>query len=283
MGYRLITIEELAEAASRADTHPSAAAIEAGNYKHGHISLHGLGITIENDKGSIRRGVGPNGKAWSVRMPAIYGYFKRTEGADGDHVDVYVGPSPHSRKVWVIDQKDANTGNFDEHKVMMGYTSLSSALDDYRAAFSDGRGDERIGSVTEMSIEQFKSWVKTEDTTDPYAMMRKAVHVAVKAIKPAPTIPTIQNGRESDDTGDVRQNSIMDLPMGGAKGQAPFQHYDNYQIEPGIPNSSSTEDSEDDPFKDRKATGMYGVPMSWSEDFSDILVQLEKSRKTKGN
>jgi hypothetical protein len=76
-------------------------------------------------------------------MPDHYGYVKRTEGADGDHVDVYVGKHPESRGL-VIDQVDAE-GGFDEHKVMLGYRQSRGGEGAYQAAFSDGRGGERIG------------------------------------------------------------------------------------------------------------------------------------------
>ena len=64
---------------------------EAGNYKKGHLKIGGLNVTIENGKGSIRSGKGPDVKPWSVEMPAHYGYVKGTEGADGDQMDVFIG------------------------------------------------------------------------------------------------------------------------------------------------------------------------------------------------
>ena len=57
------------------------------------VKLQGLDIAIENPKGSERKGVGKDGEEWSVAMPSHYGFVRRTEGADGDQVDVYVGPN----------------------------------------------------------------------------------------------------------------------------------------------------------------------------------------------
>lgn len=51
-------------AAREADTDPSEAQIEAGNYKKGHVSLHGFDLSIETPKGAARRGTGPDGKPW---------------------------------------------------------------------------------------------------------------------------------------------------------------------------------------------------------------------------
>jgi len=56
---------------------PTAAQAEAGNYRKGHIRIHGLDITIENPKGSTRSGVDNNGKAWSTEMKHDYGYIRK--------------------------------------------------------------------------------------------------------------------------------------------------------------------------------------------------------------
>ncbi len=148
---------------------PTQAQKEAGNYKMGHTKIHGMDITIENPKGSERSGVDPNGAKWSVSMPAHYGYVKRTEGADGDHVDVYIGENPESEKVFIVDQNDANSGKFDEHKVILGANSLDEAKALYSAGFSDGRANERIGNITETNVDGFKTWLKDGDQSKPAA------------------------------------------------------------------------------------------------------------------
>lgn len=146
---------------------PSQAQKEAGNYKKAHVTWNGLDISIENPKGSTRSGTGKDGKPWSVRMPDHYGYIKRTSGADGDHVDVYLGPDRASDKVFVVDQVDHDTKNFDEHKAMLGYRDKASALSAYRSAFSDGRGGARVGAVTELSVDAFKAWLRGAGAKKP--------------------------------------------------------------------------------------------------------------------
>jgi hypothetical protein len=146
---------------------PTPGQIEAGNYKKGHVSLHGLDISIENPRGTQRSGTDPDGKPWSVRMPAHYGYIRRTEGADGDHIDVYVGDQPESTKVFVVDQLDHQTGTFDEHKVILGATNQYEASSLYRAGFSDLKGDQRLGAMTEMDVDRFKEWIRNGDLTRP--------------------------------------------------------------------------------------------------------------------
>lgn len=66
---------------------PTDAQCKAGNYKLGRITLYGLSIAIEQPRGTYRTGMGTDGKRWTSRMAAHYGYFERTTGADGDGVD----------------------------------------------------------------------------------------------------------------------------------------------------------------------------------------------------
>ena len=139
---------------------PTRAQKLAGNYKKHHISFQGLPISIENPKGSIRKGPG-----WQVRVPYDYGYIKRTEGADGDHVDVCIGPDHGSDHVFLIDQQDHQTGKFDEHKAMLGYRSREDAVRAYNAGFSDGKGPDRMKAVVRMTMAEFKHWLKHHDTT----------------------------------------------------------------------------------------------------------------------
>lgn len=146
---------------------PTEAQKEAGNYAKDHVSVQGLDITVENAKGGIRSGVDRGGKRWQVTMPAHYGYVKGTVGRDGDHVDVYLGPHLKSEKVFVVHQMDADTRRFDEHKVMIGFGSERQARIVYCRGFSDGRAKERMGRVTELTMAQFKAWLKVGDTTKP--------------------------------------------------------------------------------------------------------------------
>jgi hypothetical protein len=160
--------------AANIEANPTEAQKSAGNYAKDHIRVHGLDITVENAKGSKREGSDKGGKKWSVVMPAHYGYFKRTEGKDGDHVDCYLGPHVRAPHVFVVDQINADTGKFDEHKCFLGFPSKSAAINTYHKAFSDGRGGERFGHITEMTVDQFKHWLAHGDTTKPLRFGQKA-------------------------------------------------------------------------------------------------------------
>ena len=101
-------------------------------------------------------------------MPAHYGYIKRSEGADGDHLDVYIGPNENSQKVFVIDQTDLS-GNFDEHKCFLGCNNKEQAEKLYLKGFSDGKGNLRLGRMIETDIEGFKDWLSNGDQTKRFA------------------------------------------------------------------------------------------------------------------
>ena len=143
---------------------PTQAQIEAGNYKKGHIKVHGLDIAVENPRGSERRGTDPDGKEWAHTMSDHYGYIKKTTGADNEHIDTYVGRNPESEQIFVVDQIDQKTGGFDEHKVMMGFNSQEDAVQAYSSNFDKGW---KVGPVRAMNKDEFKSWLKDGDTKKP--------------------------------------------------------------------------------------------------------------------
>lgn len=160
--------QEQVEAQRQAvDAAPTEGQKEAGNYRKGHIKVDGYDITIENPRGSVRSGNDASGKAWSVRMHYDYGYILGTEGVDGDHIDVYLSDSPASGNVYVVDQIDQQDGSFDEHKVMYGFPSMEAAIDAYKSQYEDGW---KVGTVTEVSREDFKKWVESSTRkTKPFA------------------------------------------------------------------------------------------------------------------
>src|SRR5947207_146513 len=115
--------DAISSAAAETDTDSTPEQAKAGNYRKGKFVWNGLTIAIENPRGSLRKGVGKNGRVWSQKMADHYGYIQRTVSeADGDHIDVFVGPNPESEWVFVVYQVNPESGRgFDEHKVMLGY------------------------------------------------------------------------------------------------------------------------------------------------------------------
>lgn len=153
---RIVEAKRLHDEELKVDTTPSEAQKEAGNYKKGHIKINGFDVTIEQPAGSVRSGKDVNGKEWSVTMSNTYGYIRGTEGVDGDHIDVFLGPDMNSDMVYVVDQVNTD-GSFDEHKVMMGFSSLEDARSAYLSNYEEGW--QGLGNITGVALDDFKKWI----------------------------------------------------------------------------------------------------------------------------
>lgn len=142
---------------------PTAEQCKAGNYAKGRVTLHGMPIAIEVPQGQRRMGKS-DGKPWSTILMAHYGYLAGTKGADGDALDVFIGPVPESSKVWVVNQVGKG-GEFDEHKLLIGFLDEDSARAAYMNSYE--RGWTGLGSLVACSMFQLKWWVKYGNTTKP--------------------------------------------------------------------------------------------------------------------
>lgn len=158
---------------------PSDEQKKAGNAKLGHIpgklvNMAGMSITVENPRGSVRTETKPDDApsdwepSWSTEMKHHYGYFTRTEGKDGDQIDVFIGPAVGSKKAFIVDQVD-DQGNFDEHKTLIGFKDEAAARQGYLDNYEEGWSG--LGAITEMPIDEFKAWLgegkrKTEPVGD---------------------------------------------------------------------------------------------------------------------
>ena len=161
------------EAASAdVNTEPTEAQKEAGNYKKGHVQVGTFDITIEQPQGSVRKGTDADGKQWESKMHNTYGYFRGTEGVDGDHIDVFLSNDIdgwNGRKVYVVDQYNPD-GTFDEHKVMLGFNDMDEAKSDYLANYEKGWEDGRRIVVSATNLEDFEKWIDSSHRkTKPFA------------------------------------------------------------------------------------------------------------------
>ena len=153
--------EQISTASAEVNTEPTEAQKEAGNYKKGHVQVGTFDITIEQPEGSIRRGKDANGRQWEHKMHNTYGYFRGTEGVDGDHIDVFLSNDIdgwNGRKVFVVDQYNPD-GTFDEHKVMLGFNDIDEAKSDYLANYEKGWENGRRIDVTPVNLEDFEKWI----------------------------------------------------------------------------------------------------------------------------
>lgn len=186
--------ERLKSAIAETETEPTEAQKKAGNYKKGHLSFGGYDFTVETPKGVTRSGKDEQGKPWSVTMHDTYGYILGKIGVDGDHIDMFINDAADldtfDGNVYVVDQVNPETGEFDEHKVMYGYPSEEAATEAYLANYS--KGWKGLGKVTSVPKATFDKWLESSDRkTKPfadYAMVQKEqakFDRDVKEVKPS--------------------------------------------------------------------------------------------------
>ncbi len=164
--------EKLQNAIAETDSEPTEAQKKAGNYKKGHLTFGGYNFTVETPKGVTRSGKDEQGKPWSVTMHDTYGYILGKIGVDGDHIDMFINDAADldtfDGNVYVVDQVNPETGEFDEHKVLYGYPSEEAATEAYLANYS--KGWKGLGKVTSVPKATFDKWLESSDRkTKPFA------------------------------------------------------------------------------------------------------------------
>lgn len=199
---RIVEAKRLHDEELKVDTTPSEAQKEAGNYKKGHIKINGFDVTIEQPAGSVRSGKDVNGKEWSVTMSNTYGYIRGTEGVDGDHIDVFLGPDMNSDMVYVVDQVNTD-GSFDEHKVMMGFPSLEDARSAYLSNYEEGW--KGLGNITGVTLDGFKKWIDSSTRkTKPFSEYKSVKAIEEKTNNEKPQMPLTE-----DEYAEQRSKEIM--------------------------------------------------------------------------
>lgn len=197
-GAELPLSAKIKTASADVNTEPTEAQKEAGNYKKGHVQVGTFDITIEQPQGSVRKGTDANGKQWKSKMHNTYGYFRGTEGVDGDHIDVFLSNDIdgwNGRKVYVVDQYNPD-GTFDEHKVMLGFNDMDEAKSDYLANYEKGWEDGRRIVVSTTNLEYFEKWIDSSHRkTKPFAEYAgvKKETVASSPAKEDTAAPTTEN------------------------------------------------------------------------------------------
>lgn len=205
---------------------PTAAQKEAGNYKKEHRRIDGYRISIENAKGSVRRGTDASGDSWEVTMQNDYGYIRGTEGVDGDHIDVFLSDTPEVGDVFVVDQVKPD-GTFDEHKVMYGFGSEAEARQAYLSNYSPGW--KGLGAITRVSKEEFKKWVNSSKRkTKPFADY-KNIKTEVSANSQGSVAEQKNATTVPDETGQTAVNTnsadIQVDTIGNRNSSSPFKYF----------------------------------------------------------
>lgn len=125
---------------------------------HGSIDFNGLKISIETGRSRCRQWHNPHdGSQGMSRMTLPYGYIKGTEGVDGDHYDVFVGPDHSAPNAYIVTtMKAPDFTEIDEEKAFLGVNSAEEAERYFKSSYSDERF---FGGITAMPFAEFKEKV----------------------------------------------------------------------------------------------------------------------------
>jgi uncharacterized protein len=127
------------------------------------LTVHGVPVSIETRKGDTRKG---------FTMVYDYGFIPGADGADGDSMDVALGPAPESGWAYVFDQRHLPPrSGFDEHKVFLGWDGLADAVRAYNAGHD--RACQVYMDVTPMRVDELKAWLKDGDHKRPVGAVKK--------------------------------------------------------------------------------------------------------------
>lgn len=174
----------------------------------GSLEFQGLPIAVENKAGDVRSGVDKDGSKWHTEMKFPYGYIKGTEGADGDGVDVYVGPDKGADFAYVVHQKDPQTGKYDEDKIMLGFGSKKEAKEAFMDHYDDPEGF--LGPISEVSMDRLRQLVESKgrlvkiSQVTYAAMLSELAKLAADELGPIESTGTPQPAPFQSFVGDLR-------------------------------------------------------------------------------
>lgn len=222
--------EKIENEEQKVNTNPSDAQKEAGNYKKGHIQVGSFNVTIEQPKGSVRRGTDEKGNSWETTMQNTYGYIRGTEGVDGDHIDVFLSNDIdgwNGQRVFVVDQYNED-GSFDEHKVMMGFNSQEEAQYDYFANYDKDWAKKRKIVVTSVNNEDFEKWIQSSHRkTKPFAEYKSVKTVNDNQSKPTEDLKRqLSNFKVGDVVRDYYDNKLYRIKKHSTNGLSTIAELD---------------------------------------------------------
>lgn len=145
-------IRELVAAGHSQEQAVAIALSHARDERRGDESFAGVPIVVETPAGATRRWISDDGESGETTMLCDYGHFAGTRGADGEEVDVILGPNRDADAAYVVHQmRPPDFTKYDEDKVMCGFSSADEA----KRAYLDHYDDPRFfGAMTEIPANQ---------------------------------------------------------------------------------------------------------------------------------
>ena len=159
----------------------------------GHVDFQGLPIEIENAPGTVRHWKSPDGQEGETVMLFAYGEIEGTMGDDGDPIDVFVGPDPRAKMVYIVHQQNPQTGIYDEAKCFLGFPHEQAARMAYQFHFN--RPDFLV-TVSPMALDHFKRWAAGTKAGDRLAQGKPGTRYVIpleKSNVPAPGLSSMGN------------------------------------------------------------------------------------------
>jgi len=185
--------------------------IQAARKLQGRMKFQDMDISIENRAGSVRRGVDPDGNEWATKMHIPYGYIRKTEGADGDHVDCFIGPDKQTNFAYIIHIKNPKTGEYDEDKVFLGAYNEKHARKLFDKHYDNP--EKFYQGMTVMRMDDFKKKVLDKENHGQQ-IAADNFDVSNVVLDPIPTFhPPSKRGksRVPVDSPTETDNSLLDL------------------------------------------------------------------------
>lgn len=128
--------------------------VERGSLQYGNSRPVKRSTTFQGIPISIEIEVGDHivGNGWEKTYTVPYGEIPGSATlADGEGVDVYLGPDPRSEVVFVVHQNKRD-GTYDEDKVFLGFPGERDAL----AAYFAHGPEWGFGTFDVMTVDEFR-------------------------------------------------------------------------------------------------------------------------------
>ena len=131
--------------------------LEFGCVIHKVIPWNGLKFGVEYRPGDIRF----KGSKHERKLKSGYGHIRGYKGNDKEALDCYLAPgffdgSPITKNMFLVEQLKADTGEFDEEKILIGYDSLDHAKECYLTEMSP----DHFGGIKPISLVEIDKYHK---------------------------------------------------------------------------------------------------------------------------
>ena len=261
---------------------------EAGNYPKEHSHDFGKPTSMETEAGDVRRGKNPDGTDWENVSPYDYGYFNKTKSTDGEGID-WARPKADAPergdKHFIIDQKDATTGKYDEPKVFRDVKDRDTAVDLYNRGFSDGKGPDRMHDISEVNRGQLVNYLRKHSASPPTGPYSKKP--LVKAPKPLAERAVVKDLIEK---GKLTEEQVKALPPEQIAAAIDGKRLRKYGVETGasagypvegLVNSEGKPVTANTKAKAAERAGAHKKVADWFEE-SKPSSQMDTSKETDG-